>query len=79
MDYVYDPENAARITEFVQYISPVKGVREALQAKGGDAAKLADSPLLFPDEATLKRVQVFGELSQDDEVSVQSEFNDITG
>lgn len=79
MNFVYDPENAARITEFVQYISPVKGVRDALLAKGGDAAKLADSPLLFPDDATLKRVQVFGELSQDDEVSVQSQFNDITG
>ena len=27
MDFVYDPENAARITEYVQYISPVKGVQ----------------------------------------------------
>ena len=34
MNYVYDPENAARITEWVQYISPVKGVQEALEARG---------------------------------------------
>lgn len=79
MNFVYDPENAARITEFVQYLSPVKGVREVLEAKGGDAAKLADSPLLFPDDATLARLKVFGELTQDDEVAIQTQFNDITG
>ncbi|HRW37945.1 MAG TPA: extracellular solute-binding protein, partial [Aquihabitans sp.] len=34
MDFVYDPENAAAITEYVQYVSPVKGVKEALEAFG---------------------------------------------
>ena len=79
MDYVYDPENAARITNSVQYISPVKGVREALEKQGGDAAALAENPLLFPDDETLKRLSVFGELEQEDEIAVQQRFNDITG
>ena len=79
MNYVYDPENAARITEFVQYLSPVKGVKEVLEAKGGDAAALAANPLIFPDEATEKRLQVFGEMSQDQEIAAQTRFNDITG
>jgi spermidine/putrescine transport system substrate-binding protein len=79
MNYVYEPENAAKITEFVQYISPVKGVREIMQAKGGAAAKLADNPLLFPDAATTKRLEVFGELKQKDEIDIQTRFNDITG
>lgn len=79
MDYVYDPEHAAKITESVQYISPVKGVREVLQKAGGDSAKLADNPLLFPDDATVKRLKVFGELDQKDEIDVQSRFNDIAG
>ncbi len=79
MDFVYDPENAARITEYVQYMSPVKGVKEALEAMGGDAAALAENPLLFPDEETTSRLKVFGELSQEDEIDIQSRFNDITG
>jgi spermidine/putrescine transport system substrate-binding protein len=79
MDYVYDPEHAAQITEAVQYISPVKGVRDALAARGEEAKKLAESPLLFPDDETKARLQVFGELSQDDELAAQSRFNDITG
>ncbi|MCU1369050.1 MAG: Putrescine transporter putrescine-binding protein PotF [Ilumatobacteraceae bacterium] len=79
MNFVYDPENAARITEFVQYISPVKGVQEALEAKGGDAAALAKNTLIFPDEDTLSRVVTFGELSAEDEIEIQKRFNDITG
>lgn len=79
MNFVYDPENAARISEYVQFMSPVKGVKEALLAKGGDAAALAENPLIFPDEQTTARLKVFGELSQEDEIAVQSRFNDITG
>ncbi|MCB1039576.1 MAG: hypothetical protein KDA94_08625, partial [Acidimicrobiales bacterium] len=64
---------------YVQYMSPVKGVKEALEAMGGDAAALAENPLLFPDEETTSRLKVFGELSQEDEIDIQSRFNDITG
>ena len=35
---------------YVQYVSPVVGVRDELVKLGGDAAALADSPLLFPDD-----------------------------
>ena len=31
MDYVYDPEVAATIAAYVNYISPVKGVKEILE------------------------------------------------
>jgi spermidine/putrescine transport system substrate-binding protein len=79
MDFVYDPENAARITEYVQYLSPVKGVREVLEAAGGDAAALAENVLLFPDDETTSRLRVFGELAEEDEIAIQSRFNDITG
>ncbi|WP_426572679.1 ABC transporter substrate-binding protein [Aquihabitans sp. McL0605] len=79
MNYVYDPENAAQITEFVQYISPVDGVKEALEKKGGDAAKLASNPLVFPDAETLSRVVVFGDQPQAEQIATQKAFNDITG
>ena len=79
MNFVYEPENAARITEWVGYISPVKGVREVLDKAGGDSRAVAEDPLVFPDDATQKRLQVFGNLTQKDELQIQARFNDITG
>jgi spermidine/putrescine transport system substrate-binding protein len=51
MNYVYEPENMAQIVEWVNYISPVNGVREILTKK--DPA-LADNELIFPTEEFLK-------------------------
>jgi spermidine/putrescine transport system substrate-binding protein len=79
MDFVYDPENAARITEAVQFISPVAGVQEVLRAKGGEAAAVADNPLVFPDEATQERLQIFGLLDEDTEQRMDEEFARISG
>ena len=62
MNFVYDPVQAAQLTYYVQYIPPVKGVREELVNMGGDAAALADSPILFPDEETAARLAVFANL-----------------
>ena len=47
MDFVYRPEVAADITEYVEYISPVEGVKEILE-KGG--SELAESEIVFPTE-----------------------------
>jgi len=47
MDYVYQPEIAVDITEYVEYISPVKGVKELLEDRGSE---LAESELTFPTE-----------------------------
>ena len=56
MNFVYDPVNAAQITAYVQYVSPGRrACRRSCVKMGGDAAALADSPLLFPDDATKAR------------------------
>ena len=79
LDYVYDPVNAARITASVQYISPVKGVQDELSNMGGDAAKLAEDQLLFPDSATIARLQSWGALSEEEEAKFDERFAAITG
>lgn len=79
MNFVYDPVNAAKITAFVQYIPPCVGVRDQLTKMGGDAAKLADNPILFPDDATKARLKIFADLSTADEIKIQNRFNKITG
>lgn len=47
MDFVYRPEVAVDITEYVEYISPVQGVKELLQKRGSELAK---SEIVFPTE-----------------------------
>lgn len=79
MDFVYDPENAAKITLGSGYMSPVEGVREVLEAMGGDEAEMANDPLLFPDADTLSRLRVFASLSEEEEAKFDEEFSRITG
>lgn len=74
MDYVYDPTNAARITAWVQYISPVIGVREELQRLGGEAAELARNPILFPDDETKRRLFTWGGLPIEIEDQLDTRF-----
>ncbi len=45
MDFVYQPEVAVDITEYVEYISPVQGVKELLEKRGSE---LAESEIVFP-------------------------------
>jgi spermidine/putrescine transport system substrate-binding protein len=78
MDYVYDPVNAARIAAFVGYNSPVEGVQEELR-KDPETATLADSTLMFPDEATLEKVHVFASLDEDEEAKFEERFSEIIG
>lgn len=47
MDFVYQPEVAVDITEYVEYISPVQGVQGLLAKRG---SPLAESEIVFPTE-----------------------------
>jgi spermidine/putrescine transport system substrate-binding protein len=55
MNYVYDPEVAAKIAAYVNYICPVVGAKEVL-AKTDPA--LANNPLIFPPKKVLEQVKV---------------------
>jgi spermidine/putrescine transport system substrate-binding protein len=79
MDFVYNPANAARITAAISFVSPVAGVQDELRKMGGAAAQLADSPLLFPDETTSARLEVFGDLSEEEEARFDEAFSEIAG
>jgi spermidine/putrescine transport system substrate-binding protein len=78
MNFVYDPDNAARITAAVQYISPVLGVRDALRRLGGDAAALADNTILFPDDVTRQRLYTWGGLPPAVEDELDARFTALT-
>lgn len=74
MNYVYDPTNAARITAYLGFISPVLGVQETLRKSGGELAVLADNPLIFPDAAARNRLFTWGGLDQKTETRLDDEF-----
>jgi spermidine/putrescine transport system substrate-binding protein len=78
MNFVYDPANAAKITTAVGYVSPVMGVKEELLKAGGDAAKLAASPVLFPDEATRRKLHFWSGTTPAEEAELQTRFSAIT-
>ena len=77
LNWVYDPENAARIAASVQYISPVQGVQEILAADPANRA-LASNPQMFPDAAMQQRLRVFGPLSSEEEARFDERFARIS-
>ncbi|QPN63233.1 PotD/PotF family extracellular solute-binding protein [Synechococcus sp. CBW1004] len=77
LNWVYDPENAARIAASVQYISPVQGVQEILAADPATKA-LATNPQMFPDAAMQQRLRVFGPLSSEEEARFDERFARIS-
>jgi spermidine/putrescine transport system substrate-binding protein len=55
MNYVYDPEVAAKLAEGIAYVTPVKGAKEVLAKTD---PKLAANQLVFPSDATLSQVHL---------------------
>jgi spermidine/putrescine transport system substrate-binding protein len=56
MNFVYDPEIAAEIEDWVNYICPVKGADKVLLAQDPDVAK---NTLIFPTDEMLANVKIF--------------------
>jgi spermidine/putrescine transport system substrate-binding protein len=80
MNFVYDPVQAAQITAWVQYVSPVKGVQEELAGnEDPEVAALAENPLIFPDEAMLSNLHAFANLDEDTEAEFDEAFSSIVG
>ena len=77
MNWAYDPINAAEISLFNLYVSPVLGTQDALRAMGGEAAALADNPLVFPDAETRNRLFTWGSLNLATEQEIEAEFGDL--
>jgi spermidine/putrescine transport system substrate-binding protein len=76
MNYVYEPEVAAKIAAYVNYISPVKGVKEVLEKSD---PKLAKNPLIFPPEEIASKFHAYPALSPKDEQIMQEAMSKVTG
>ena len=76
INYYYEPAVAAEVAAYVNYICPVEEAQPEL-AKIDPA--LAESPFIFPDEATLAKVKVFRALSADEQTKYQAAFDEAIG
>jgi spermidine/putrescine transport system substrate-binding protein len=80
IDFVYDPKIAAQIAAYVNYVTPVKGAKEAIAADPDpDVASLAESPLIFPSDEVLANVKIFKTLTEEDETYFNDKFSAVTG
>ena len=74
INYYYQPEVAAEVAAWVNYITPVVGAKEAMQAID---PTVADNQLIFPDEKTLSSVKVFRTLSSAEESKFGAAFQAV--
>lgn len=75
MNYYYEPEVAAEVAAWVNYITPVAGAQEA-------AAELfpevAENPLIFPDADTLAKAHIFRTLESADDQAFNADFQRVS-
>ncbi|HEY8913587.1 ABC transporter substrate-binding protein [Lacisediminihabitans sp.] len=74
IDYYYEPEVAAQVAAWVNYITPVVGAKEAMQKI--DPA-LADNQLIFPNEETLAKTKIFRTLTGAEESKYGAAFQAV--
>jgi spermidine/putrescine transport system substrate-binding protein len=76
MNYYYEPEVAAQLAAWVNYICPVQGAKEAMEKIDPE---LAANKLIFPDERTLSNAKNFMGLDQKTEQRYQKQFAAVVG
>ena len=76
INYYYEPEVAAEVAAWVNYITPVVGAKEAAAAIDPE---LAENQLIFPDEDTLSNTFDFMPLDDRQQVQYEGDWSDVTG
>jgi spermidine/putrescine transport system substrate-binding protein len=75
MNFVYDPQIAAQIEAYVNYICPVEGARDAMLEIDQE---IAENELIFPSEETLAQVKIFDAEAADNQ-EFKEKFQAVTG
>ncbi|MGH3357040.1 MAG: polyamine ABC transporter substrate-binding protein [Nocardioidaceae bacterium] len=76
MNYYYQPEVAAQLAAWVNYICPVEGAQEEMTKID---PSLAANTLIFPDDAMLANTYDFMTLTQQQEQDYQGQFAAVIG
>ena len=76
MNFYYEPEIAARLAAWVNYICPVDGARDAMEKVD---PSLVDAPLIFPDDEMLSKTFSFQSLEESTAKKYDTEFSQAIG
>jgi spermidine/putrescine transport system substrate-binding protein len=76
MDYYYEPEPAAELAAYINYVCPVDGVKPYLAKIDKNAA---NNPLIIPDKAMAAKSHAFRSLTQKEETAYEEKFAKLTG
>ena len=80
IDYYYQPEVAAELAAWVNYVCPVPAAKEILAADPDkDTAALADNPLIFPDATMRSRLAIARDITSVERVDFARRWNKIVG
>jgi spermidine/putrescine transport system substrate-binding protein len=76
MNYYYDPEVAAKLAAWVNYICPVQGAQEAMEKVDPD---LVDNELIFPTDDVLSKTFAFMPLDEAKANQYELDFENVIG
>jgi spermidine/putrescine transport system substrate-binding protein len=76
MNYLYEPDVAARLAAWVNYISPVKGAKEVLEKSD---PKIANNELIFPPPEVQKKIYAYPALTPAEEREMQEAMAKVIG
>jgi spermidine/putrescine transport system substrate-binding protein len=76
MNYLYEPEVAATLAAYINYISPVEGAQEVLMERDPD---IANNELIFPPPEVQDRLHAYPTLDPAEEREAQEAMARVTG
>ncbi|MET9624309.1 extracellular solute-binding protein [Streptomyces sp. NPDC006464] len=80
VDYYYEPEVAAELAAWVNYVCPVPAARDVLADSGDEElAALAEDPLIFPDDAMRRRLAIARDVTSEERAGFARRWNSIVG
>ncbi len=80
VDYYYEPEVAAELAAWVNYVCPVPAAQAVLADSGDEElVALAEDPLIFPDSAMRGRLAIARDIGADERQDFAKRWNAIVG
>ncbi|MBD0711341.1 MULTISPECIES: PotD/PotF family extracellular solute-binding protein [unclassified Streptomyces] len=80
VDYYYEPEVAAELAAWVNYVCPVPAAQAVLADSGDeDLVALAEDPLIFPDAEMSARLAICRDIRADERQEFTKKWNTIVG
>ncbi|MET7681603.1 spermidine/putrescine ABC transporter substrate-binding protein [Streptomyces sp. NPDC005423] len=80
VDYYYEPEVAAALAAWVNYVCPVPAAQSVLaDSRDKETAALAENPLIFPDATMRGRLAIARDITAMERVEFARRWNRIVG